>query len=120
MQKPRCKARVVSNAHGTLLDYNDVVKLLKEAAPQPEPWVVSRPGVHGGKPCVRGTRVTVETLQAVAKEWTIFKIVLEYPHVPLAGLAAALAYKLPTGRRFYAQGYQDKLPAKGTKGRSNV
>jgi uncharacterized protein (DUF433 family) len=60
-----------------------------------KPWIVSKPGVMGGKPCVRGTRITVETLQAVNHEWTTLEILEQYPGLTSEGLAAALAYKLP-------------------------
>ena len=72
----------------------------RRASSQPEPWIVSRPGVLGGKPCVRGTRVTVEQLQAASKEWNIQQMLTAYPQVYPEALGAALAYKLPAkGRR---------------------
>jgi uncharacterized protein (DUF433 family) len=56
----------------------------------PEPWIVSRPGLLGGKPCVRGTRLSVELLRDLATRMTPAEILAEYPHLPAAGLAAAL------------------------------
>lgn len=64
----------------------------------PEPLIVSKPGVQGGKPCVRGTRIMVATLQAASEGWDNEEILRQYPSLIPEGLAAALAYKLP-GKR---------------------
>lgn len=69
---------------------------VSETKAKPKPWIVSKPGVMGGKPCVRGTRVTVETLQALAPLYKSNEQILAmYPSVTAEGLAAALAYRLP-------------------------
>ena len=60
--------------------------------------VVSNPGIHGGKPTISGTRITVETIQAVARDWSMLRILREYPGLTPAGVAAALVYKLPAKR----------------------
>lgn len=58
-----------------------------------EPWIVSRPGVLGGKPCVRGTRLSVEfILELLAGGATPAEILEAYPHVSPEGLQAALHY----------------------------
>jgi len=60
--------------------------------------IVSNPGIHGGKPTISGTRITVETIQAVAQDWSALRILREYPGLTAEGLAAAPAYKLPAKR----------------------
>lgn len=65
-----------------------------------EPWIVSKPGVMGGKPCVRGTRITVETLQSASKDYGVQEIITElYPSLGREQVEAALAYKLPKFKR---------------------
>ncbi len=56
-------------------------------------WIVSSPDVLGGKPCIRGTRITVEfILELLANGGTPEGIILAYPHIESAGLKAALEY----------------------------
>jgi uncharacterized protein (DUF433 family) len=56
-------------------------------------WIVSDVGILGGKPCIRGTRISVELiLELLANGATQSDILKNYPHVPPAGLAAALQY----------------------------
>lgn len=58
-----------------------------------EEWIVSNPGVLGGKPCIKGTRISVEfVLELLASGATPQDILKAYPHVPAEGLAAALRY----------------------------
>lgn len=58
-----------------------------------DPWIVSRPGVLGGKPCIRGTRISVElVLELLASGATSEEILKAYPHVSAEGLQAALQY----------------------------
>lgn len=58
-----------------------------------EPWIVSQPGVLGGKPCIRGTRISVEfVLELLASGATPAEILEAYPHVSAEGLQAALQY----------------------------
>ena len=63
-----------------------------EVAGKPEPWIVSNPGVMGGKPCVRGTRITVETIQNVSQHWPFLQILKEYPSLTPVSLAAVLLH----------------------------
>ena len=61
------------------------------AAPGP---IESHPGILGGKPHVRGTRLGVEFLQGLlATGWSREAIQEVYPYVPAADLDAALAYE---------------------------
>jgi uncharacterized protein (DUF433 family) len=54
-------------------------------------WIVSNPGVLGGKPCIRGTRISVELiLELLAGGASIEGIRQAYPHVPAEGIAAAV------------------------------
>ncbi len=56
-------------------------------------WIVSRPGLLGGKPCVRGTRISVEfILELMASGATPPDILRKYPQVTEDSLAAALRY----------------------------
>ncbi len=57
------------------------------------PWIVTDPEVLGGKPCIRGTRISVEfVLELLASGATREQILDAYPQVTLEGLAAALDY----------------------------
>jgi uncharacterized protein (DUF433 family) len=58
-----------------------------------EPWIISKPGVLGGKPCIRGTRISVElVLELLASGGSREDILRAYPHIPTEGLAAAIQY----------------------------
>jgi uncharacterized protein (DUF433 family) len=56
-------------------------------------WIVSDPGVLGGKPCVRGTRISVEfVLEALASGATPESIAATYAGVPVDAVQEALRY----------------------------
>jgi uncharacterized protein (DUF433 family) len=56
-------------------------------------WIMSSPGILGGKPCIRGTRISVEhVLELLASGGTREAILAAYPQVPSEGLDAALEY----------------------------
>ena len=56
-------------------------------------WIVTRPELLGGKPCVRGTRISVEfILELLASGATPEQILEKYPQITGNGLAAALGY----------------------------
>ena len=57
-------------------------------------WIVSDVGILGGKPCIRGTRISVEFILELAGELARAQsdILKNYPHIPSAGLAAAFQY----------------------------
>ena len=56
-------------------------------------WIVSDPEVLGGKPCVRGTRISVEfILELLASGADRSQILAKYPQIGEEGLTAALAY----------------------------
>jgi uncharacterized protein (DUF433 family) len=56
-------------------------------------WISADPEILGGKPCVRGTRVSVEfILELMASGASPEAISESYPQVPVAAVQAALAY----------------------------
>jgi uncharacterized protein (DUF433 family) len=56
-------------------------------------WIVSSPGIFGGMPCIRGTRISVEhIMELFASGATHEDILRAYPQVTPEGLAAALDY----------------------------
>lgn len=60
---------------------------------RPTSWIVSRPDLLGGKPCVKGTRLSVELLlELLAGGATQREILAAYPDLPPEGLTAALRY----------------------------
>jgi uncharacterized protein (DUF433 family) len=55
--------------------------------------IVSDPQILGGKPCVRGTRLSVELLlELAASGATQGQILTQYPQLTPDGLAAAFQY----------------------------
>jgi len=55
--------------------------------------ITFNPAVMGGKPCIRGMRVTVGTIVGlIAAGRSEEEILLAYPNLELADLRAALAY----------------------------
>lgn len=55
--------------------------------------ITSNPRVLGGKPCIRGTRISVEfILELVASGATRDQIVQSYPHLTLKDVEEALRY----------------------------
>lgn len=58
-----------------------------------EPWIVANPEVLDGKPCVRGTRLSVEFLLELAASGASQADILgRYPQLTPEGLAAAFRY----------------------------
>lgn len=55
--------------------------------------IVSNPKVMMGKPCIKGTRITVEIiLDALAAGETFDQILSEYPFLTREGVQAALSF----------------------------
>ncbi len=55
--------------------------------------IVSQPGVLGGKPVIRGTRISVAfILQCMASGMTVEAILKEYPHLTREGILAAVDF----------------------------
>jgi len=60
-------------------------------------WIVTDPDVLGGKPCVRGTRISVPfILELFASGASRSDILNGYPQLSEEGLAAALRYAAET------------------------
>jgi len=56
-------------------------------------WIVCDPNVLGGKPCVRGTRLSIEfLLELVAGGASQKDILAAYPQLSAEALAAAFRY----------------------------
>ncbi len=56
-------------------------------------WITTDPEVLGGKPCIRGTRISVEfMLELLAGGATREQILEGYPQVTPEGLAEALRF----------------------------
>jgi uncharacterized protein (DUF433 family) len=63
-------------------------------AVQPSHWIESSPDVLCGKPCIRGTRISVELLLELLAGGAIRDEILEaYPQVTAEGLSAALRHR---------------------------
>ena len=55
--------------------------------------IVSHLAILNGKPCVKGTRVSVEhVLDHLASGWSIAAIIENYPNVTASGVSACIAY----------------------------
>ncbi len=56
-------------------------------------WIATDPAVLGGKPCVKGTRISVEfILELLASGASRDDILRAYPQVTPEGLSAAFAF----------------------------
>ncbi len=56
-------------------------------------YIVAHPAILGGKPCIKGTRISVAfILELLASGATFQDILQTYAHVPAEGLAEALHY----------------------------
>ncbi len=64
-----------------------------------EPWIVTQPDVLGGKPCIRGTRISVQFIfELLASGAKHDEILAAYPQVSPEGLTAAFEYAATTMR----------------------
>ena len=62
--------------------------------------VVATPGVRGGKPCIAGTRITVEdVLDYLASGMTIAQIVADFPELTNELVTAAVEFESVRERR---------------------
>ena len=65
--------------------------------------IETRPGVLGGKPIIRGQRISVEMLLSfLAAGWSVDDVLREYPSITREDMQAifALAHELVTEERF--------------------
>lgn len=57
------------------------------------PRITMTPGVMGGRPCIKGTRITVETLiDHMSAGETVNELLEGYPDITEEDVRAALAY----------------------------
>ena len=65
--------------------------------------ITIEPNKRGGKPCVRGLRITVyEVLEYLASEMTEAEILDDFPDLTREDLKACIAYAADRERRFIA------------------
>ena len=63
--------------------------------------ITIEPGKRGGKPCVRGLRITVyEVLEYLASEMSEAEILDDFPDLTREDLKACIAYAADRARRF--------------------
>ena len=56
-------------------------------------FITMNPLILGGKPCIKGTRISVEfILELIASGASIADIVKVYPHLPEIGVKQAIEY----------------------------
>lgn len=55
--------------------------------------IVSNPGILNGKPCIKGTRISVQIiLEWIASGASIKDIITKYPHLSEEGVKEAIHY----------------------------
>lgn len=63
-------------------------------------YITVEPNKRGGKPCVRGLRITVyEVLEYLASEMSIEEILEDFPDLTLEDLKACIAFAADRERR---------------------
>jgi uncharacterized protein (DUF433 family) len=68
-------------------------QVISDLAAQPARYIEARPGVQGGEPCIKGTRIPVWVLAAMHKQGDTAEDILEaYPNLTAAQVHAALSY----------------------------
>jgi uncharacterized protein (DUF433 family) len=56
-------------------------------------FISTNPRILGGKPCIKGTRISIEfILELVASGASIGDILENYPHLPEIGVKQAIQY----------------------------
>lgn len=64
-------------------------------------YITIDPNKRGGKPCIRGLRITVyEVLEYLASEMTEAEILQDFPDLTAADLKACIAFAADRERRF--------------------
>jgi uncharacterized protein (DUF433 family) len=70
--------------------------------------IYSRPDLHGGRPCIAGTGMTVQRVAILYQQGLdAEEIQAEYPHIPLSHFYAAIAYYLLDREQMDAQIEED-------------
>lgn len=63
-------------------------------------YITIEPNKRGGKPCIRGLRITVyEVLEYLASEMTVEEILEDFPDLTRSDLKAAIAFAADRERR---------------------
>ena len=63
-------------------------------------YITIEPNKRGGKPCIRGLRITVyEVLEYLASEMTVEEILEDFPDLTSDDLKAAIAFAADRERR---------------------
>ena len=58
-------------------------------------YITATPGILGGKPCIKGTRISVELiLETVANGASVADIVREFPQLPVEAVQEAVRYAI--------------------------
>lgn len=58
-------------------------------------YITATPGILGGKPCIKGTRISVELiLETVANGASVSDIVREFPQLPVEAVQEAIRYAI--------------------------
>jgi len=83
----------VGNAFGINKRYTRIADLIKELEMDYTDIITIEPGKRGGKPCIRGMRITVyEVLEYLASGMTTAEILDDFPYLTETDIRACLAY----------------------------
>ena len=64
--------------------------------------ITIEPGVRSGKPCIRGTRITVtDVLEYLAGGMSVDEVLADFPDLTEADVRAALAFAADRERRLF-------------------
>src|SRR3954462_14819016 len=84
---------------GMVINYRDIITV--------------EPGKRGGRPCIRGMRITVgDILGWLAAGMSEAEIVDEYPELTVADIRASLAYAADRERQVAKPGFTDRWTGK--------
>lgn len=65
--------------------------------------ITIEPGKRGGKPCIRGLRITViDVLEYLASGMTVEEVLADFPDLTAEDVRACLAFAADRERRFWA------------------
>ena len=88
-----------------LADYTDIITV--------------EPGKRGGKPCIRGLRITVyDVLEYLASGMSEQEILSDFPDLELADIRACLSFAADRERRLVSLPHSDSLLAEAPLQRS--
>ena len=64
------------------------------------PMIWTSPARRCGKPCIKGTRIDVETIVGCLQQWSIERIKHEFPPLTTRQVWAAISYYTRNRKRF--------------------